>query len=214
MNLPKHLRRLMSNWFIITKDNIDINDDASEVYSPDEQISNILLKKRIFRRNVVISPLLNIYAELKLAYEDLGDDSVILDITPSFFEFASFIFENERDNTILRHLHIGDVVSINFGNGNNFVIIRAIFCHQKNDLRFAFVIVDWFEELNRTRLGCPMYQLQMTHTNQRRVFSISLVNAINIVHFVHCCKDEECIEGDHNSSNDLYMRNLYFFKAI
>jgi hypothetical protein len=30
MNLPKHLRRLMSNWFIITKDNIDINDDASE----------------------------------------------------------------------------------------------------------------------------------------------------------------------------------------
>ncbi|CAB4492881.1 unnamed protein product [Rhizophagus irregularis] len=131
MNLPKHLRRLMSNWFIITKDNIDINDDASEVYSPDERISNILLKKRIFRRNVVISPLLNIYAELKLAYEDLGDDSVILDITPSFFEFASFIFENERDNTILRRLHIGDVVSINFGNGNNFAIIRAIFCHQK-----------------------------------------------------------------------------------
>uniref|UniRef100_U9SVH3 Uncharacterized protein n=1 Tax=Rhizophagus irregularis (strain DAOM 181602 / DAOM 197198 / MUCL 43194) TaxID=747089 RepID=U9SVH3_RHIID len=139
MNLPKHLRRLMSNWFIITKDNIDINDDASEVmvlkvYSPDERISNILLKKRIFRRNVVISPLLNIHAELKLAYEDLGDDSVILDITPSFFEFASFIFENERDNTILRRLHIGDVVSINFGNGNNFAIIRAIFCHQKNDL--------------------------------------------------------------------------------
>ncbi|PKC56095.1 hypothetical protein RhiirA1_501645 [Rhizophagus irregularis] len=171
MNLPKHLRRLMSNWFIITKDNIDINDDASEVmvlkvYSPDERISNILLKKRIFRRNVVISPLLNIYAELKLAYEDLGDDSVILDITPSFFEFASFIFENERDNTILRRLHIGDVVSINFGNGNNFAIIRAIFCHQKNDLRFAFVIVDWFEELNRIRLGCPMYRLQMTHTNQ------------------------------------------------
>ncbi|GET65161.1 hypothetical protein GLOIN_2v1474421 [Rhizophagus irregularis DAOM 181602=DAOM 197198] len=213
MNLPKHLRRLMSNWFIITKDNIDINDDASEVmvlkvYSPDEQISNILLKKRIFRRNVVISPLLNIYAELKLAYEDLGDDSVILDITPSFFEFASFIFENERDNTILRHLHIGDVVSINFGNGNNFVIIRAIFCHQKNDLRFAFVIVDWFEELNRTRLGCPMYQLQMTHTNQRRVFSISLVNAINIVHFVHCCKDEECIEGDHNSKQFHFIHDL------
>ncbi|CAG8768461.1 21687_t:CDS:2, partial [Rhizophagus irregularis] len=177
MNLPKHLRRLMSNWFIITKDNIDINDDASEVmvlkvYSPDERISNILLKKRIFRRNVVISPLLNIHAELKLAYEDLGDDSVILDITPSFFEFASFIFENERDNTILRRLHIGDV------------------------------------ELNRTRLGCPMYRLQTTHTNQQRVFSISLVNAINVVHFVHCCKDEECIEGDHDSKQFHFIHDL------
>ncbi|PKC51505.1 hypothetical protein RhiirA1_447471 [Rhizophagus irregularis] len=29
MNLPKHLRRLMSNWFI-TKDNVDIKNDAEE----------------------------------------------------------------------------------------------------------------------------------------------------------------------------------------
>ena len=188
------------------------------VYSPDERISNILLKKSVFRRNVVASLLLNIQAELKLAYkdfEDFGDNSATLDITPSFFEFASYNFEKEKDNFVLCRLHIGDVVSINIGNENNFAIIRAIFCHQTNGLRSAFVIVDWFEGLNRTRLGCPVYRLHTSNTtNQRRVFSISLVNAINIAHFVHSCKDEECIEGDHDTRNDLYMRNLYFFKAV
>jgi hypothetical protein len=34
-------------------------------------------------------------------------------------------------------------------------------------------------------------------------FSISLVNAINVVHFVHSCNDEECIGGDHDCRNDL-----------
>jgi len=29
MNFPKHLKRLMSDWFI-TKDIVDIKDDASE----------------------------------------------------------------------------------------------------------------------------------------------------------------------------------------
>ena len=28
-NLPKHLRRMMSDWFV-TKDKVDINDDVSE----------------------------------------------------------------------------------------------------------------------------------------------------------------------------------------
>ncbi|CAB4443413.1 unnamed protein product [Rhizophagus irregularis] len=216
MNLPKHLRRLMSNWFI-TKDNVDIKNDAEEVCkvcSPDDRISNILLKKRVLRRNVEMPLLVNINEELKLAYEDFGDNSAIPNSMPLFFEYASFIFENERDNTILRRLRIGDVVSINIENGGNFAIIRAIFCHQKDNLRFAFVVVDWFEETNRTILGCPVYRLQMTNANLRRVFSICLVNAINVMHFVHNCRGEECIDGDHNSRNDLYIRNLYFFKAV
>jgi len=157
----------------------------------------------------------NIQAELKLAYEDFGENSAILNITPSFFEYASYVFEKEKDDFVICHLHIGDVVSINIEDGNNFAIIRAIFCHQKNDLQFAFVIVDWFEELNRIKLSCPVYRLQTTNTtNRRRVFSISLVNAINVMHFVHNCKDEECIGGDHDSRNDLYTRNLFFFKAV
>ena len=100
-----------------------------KVYSPDERISNISLKKRVIRRNIETSLLLNIQVELKLAYEDFGDNSAILNSTVSFFEYASFVFEREKDDTVLHRLHIRDIVSINIENGDNFAIIRAIFCH-------------------------------------------------------------------------------------
>jgi len=157
--------------------------------------------------------LLNVQKELKLAYEDLGDNSTLIYGTMSFFEYASFLFDKENGDTILCRLHIGDVVSVNIEEGENFAIIRAIFCHKKNDLRFAFIIIDWFEELNRKTLDCPVYRLRTTN-NWRKIFSINLVNAINFAHFIHSCKDEECIGGDHNSENNLYIRNLYFFKAV
>ena len=79
-----------------------------KVFSPDERISNILLKKHILQRNVETSLLLNIRAELKLAYKDLGDNSVILNSTPSFFKYASFDFVKKNGNTVLYHLHIRD----------------------------------------------------------------------------------------------------------
>jgi len=134
-----------------------------------------------------------------LAYEDLqGNNSIILNGTISFFGYASFLFEKENGDTILCRLHIGDVVSINLEEGENFAIIRAIFCHQQeNDLRFAFVTVDWFEDMNQTNLGCPVFRLR-TSSNWRKVFSINLVNAINTTHFVHICKDEKCTGGIHN----------------
>jgi len=184
-----------------------------KVCSPDECFSNILLKKRVVQRDVEASLLLNIQEELKLAYEDLGDNSVILNSMSSFFEYASFDFVKENGDTVLCRLHIGDVVTINIEDEDNFAIIKAIFCHQKNDTRFAFIIVDWFEKINRITLGCPVYRLQTTNSNFRKVFSISLVDAINTVHFVHNCKEEECM-GNHDFRNNLYIRNMYFFKAI
>ena len=159
--------------------------------------------------------MLNIQTELKFAYEDLGYNFLILNDTTSFFGYASFLLEKENGDIVLYRLHIGDIVSINIEDGENFAMIRAIFCHQKNDVRFAFIIVDWFEGLNQKILGCPVYRLiRGPKNNWRRVFSINLVNTSNIVHFVHSCKDEECDEGDHDTRNDLYLRNLYFFKAI
>ncbi|GBC02103.1 hypothetical protein RclHR1_04450011 [Rhizophagus clarus] len=94
-------QRMMSNWFV-TKDNADIKDDADEahmvlkVFSPDERISNILLKKRVPQRNVELSLLMNFHEELKLVYEDFGDSPVILNNTPSFFEYVSFVFEKKE----------------------------------------------------------------------------------------------------------------------
>jgi len=159
--------------------------------------------------------LLNIQAELKLAYKDLGNNSAVLNSIPSFFEYASFNFVKENTDIVLCRLHIGDVVSINIEDSidSNFAIIKAILCHQNNDLQFAFIIVDWFEDTNKTMLNCPIYRLRTTN-NCRKIFPISLVNAANTIHFVHSCKGEECVGGVHDVKNSLYMRNMYFFKAV
>ena len=124
----------------------------------------------------------------------------------SFFGYASFLFEKENGDTVLYRLHIGDVVSINIKDEENFAIVRAILCHQKNDVQLAFIIVNWFEEVNQKILGCPVYKLiRSPKNNYRRVFSINLVNAINIVHFVHSCRNEECDGDNHNSRNNMYI---------
>ena len=87
----------------------------------------------------------------------------------SFFGYASFLFEKENGDSCL---HIGDVVSINIKDGENFAIIRAILCHQKNDVRLAFIIVDWFEEVNQKILGCPVYKLIRSYKNNWRRVSL------------------------------------------
>ena len=78
--------------------------------------------------------MLNIQAELKLAYEDLGDNSAIFNSTMSFFGYASFLLEKENGDIVLCRLHIGNVISINIEDGENFTIVRAILYHQKNDI--------------------------------------------------------------------------------
>ena len=170
-------------------------------------IQNISLKKRI-HQNVEIP---NFQAELELAYGDLGDYSASPNSTLLFFEYVSYMLVKKDGSTALCHLHIGDIVSFNTEEpGDSFAIIQTIFYHQKNNHRFTFIIVDWLENTNQTMLDCPIYRLQ-TVANRRKIFSITLVNTINEVHFVHLCK-EDCIRGNHNFRNNLYMRNLYFFK--
>ena len=151
----------------------------------------------------------NFSSELALAYKDFGKHVISTD-QPSFFENTSFTFTKENGDTIRYTLHIDDIVSIGTDElGEGFAIIRGIFCHWNN----AFIIVDWFEETNLTKLDCPVYRLQVG-SNWRRIFSISIVNAINTAHFVHNCKDGECIEGSHDVRNNMYIRNMYFFKAV
>jgi len=124
LDMPKHLQRLMSDWFI-AKDIVDKKDVSKgkynikslieikdllilslKVYSPDERISNITLKKSVLRRDLQLFLSLNINAELKLAYEDLGNSFVTSNCTLSFFEYASFNFEENNDTTFYC-LHIG-----------------------------------------------------------------------------------------------------------
>ena len=157
-----------------------------------------------------------IQSELKQAYLDLDIDSVILNNNMvSFYEYASFNFTKENGDTVLCRLHIGDVVSIKLEEGENFAMIKAIFSHKQEyyNLQFAFIIVDWFEDMSQQMLGCPIFKLRKTST-WRKLFSINLVDSINSVHFVHYCKGDECTGSDHDSRNALYMRNAYFFKAV
>jgi hypothetical protein len=60
------------------------------------------------------------------------------------------------------------------------------------------------------KLGCPVYRLQDT----RQICSMSIVDTSSTVHFVHCCYNDECNNSGHDLENNLYMRNIYFFKAI
>ena len=151
----------------------------------------------------------NFQAELALAYEDFGE-YVASNDHPSFFESASFTVAKEQGNTIRCILHVGDIVSIDTDElEEGFAIVRGIFRHQN----LAFVIINWFEETNLTKLDCPVYRLQ-AENNWRRIFSINVINTVNAAHFVHDCKDGECIRDSHNFRNNMYIRNMYFFKAV
>ena len=163
-----------------------------------------MLKKRILQKNVDVSLLSNFQTELAIAYEDLNDYTSIPNRPSFFFEYASF-FIKKNDDTVQYYLHVRNVVSINMEEfEDNYAIIRTIFCHQKNDYRFAFIIINWFENTNQTKLGCPVYRLQ-TINNEWKIFSISTIDTVNTVHFVHNCKNNECSEENHDLRNNLYF---------
>ncbi|PKY53566.1 hypothetical protein RhiirA4_471875 [Rhizophagus irregularis] len=216
MSISQHLKRLMSDWFIAKDKKVNVmndgNEDVNEVYSPVSYISNILLKKHIKRKDVNLSLLTNFRAELALAYEDL-EKYIISNNQPSFFEYASFVYIKESSEAIRYALHIGDVVSIDtdeFGEG--LATVQGIFCH-RSDQNFAFIIIDWFESTSLAKLDCPIYKLQ-TGRSRRKIFPISVVNAVNRVHFIHNCNDGECIGGNHDFRNKTYIRNMYYFNTV
>src|SRR5581483_2322113 len=141
------------------------------VQSPVNYISKINLKKRISRRNIkeFLPDDVDFRVELALAYQDIGYESAICGKSYQFYEYASFLIE-DNDSTARYRLHIGETVTIITEDENqNFAILRSIFSHQRNDQRFAFIIVDWFETTNQTKLECPVYKLQRT-TRFRQIF--------------------------------------------
>ncbi|KAF0541219.1 hypothetical protein F8M41_005599 [Gigaspora margarita] len=118
-----------------------------------------------------------------------------------------------KDNETYAHyyLHVGDVVNISEKKDESFAILRSIFRYKRDNQHFAFIIIDRFELTNQKKLECPVYRLQ----NMREICSISEVDMNNTTHFIHYCNDNECIIGsEHNFENDLYIKNVYFFKAV
>jgi hypothetical protein len=114
--------------------------------------------------------------------------------------YVCFLVE-DNDTTIQYRLHVGEVATIMAENDNRkFAIIRSIFSHQRNNQRYAFIIVDWFEITNQMRLECPIYKLRIAIEHQR-IFPIGKVDTRSTAHFIHNCNDG-CVEGNHDLGNN------------
>lgn len=139
----------------------------------------------------------------------MGYESLFFKSSCRHYELASFLVEDNGINT--RYcLHIGEVVSIiSVENNESFAILRSIFSHEINDQCFAFIVIDRFELTSQVKLECPVYRLRDTQS----IRPISEVNTNGIAHFIHCCNNE-CISGSHEFGNDLYIKNMYYFKAV
>jgi hypothetical protein len=131
-----------------------------------------------------------------------------------FYELATYYYEDEYGAFNKHYLHVGDIVMIQEQEeyDESYVIIEAIFSHRGNNNKlYAFVIVKWFEETFRIKLGCPIYKIQ-TDNQLRCIFPLSAIDLINKAHFIHDC-DDSCTMS-HNLLNTNYIKNMYYFNAI
>ncbi|KAF0463787.1 hypothetical protein F8M41_026575 [Gigaspora margarita] len=177
----------------------------------DECISNIILKKRIPKKKIEENfPNDSTFRKkLALIYREMGYKSAFVEDSCQHYEIGCFLGNNGTDTQYC--LHIGDVVTIaSEEKGDSFAILQSVFSHKKNNRHFAFIIINEFELTSQKKLECPVYRLQKSH----RIYSISKVNTNNAAHFIHYCNNSECIGGDHNFRNDLYIKNMYFFKVV
>lgn len=218
----------MNDWFIVDK-SIEPEDDENEglikipliciktflLYVSSnyyirlgENISSVYLNKRIPKRKVeaILPNDVNFRRELLSVYQDMGYVSPFLEGSYRHYELASFLVDDDGVNKQHR-LHVGEIISISEGNSESFAILRSIFSHERNNQRFAFIIINRFEITNQTKLECPVYRLQ----DRRTIHPISAVNTNDTAHFVHYCNNE--CNGSHEFGNGLYIRNMYFFKA-
>ncbi|CAG8603865.1 22221_t:CDS:2, partial [Racocetra persica] len=135
-NITKYLK---SNWFVFEKPK-NIENDTNEE-----------------------SILLNLNVQLELFYEDLEYSYPAWNNSLLFFEYASFLIE-ESGTSIQCYLHVEDVVLINSDKEEeSFSIIYSIFCDQKDEHNTTFIIINWLENTNQTKLDCLVYRLHTTN---------------------------------------------------
>lgn len=135
-----------------------------------------------------------------------------------FYNFASYIFQDENGDNRKIKVHVGDIVEIALvENESGYARIEAIFKHHGNDEQdHVFIYVSWFEDvLKQTELLlCPIYRLQKyTNDSWYRVHPISTVKSTPEISFVHNC-DSRCTVDHHETSNSEYIRNEFLFTAI
>ena len=189
--------------------------------SPVNFISNISLKRRMSKQNRenLFSHLPNFRSELQNAYDnDIGFKELLTQFNLiSWYEFASYTIEENNGTFLKVRLHVNDYITINEEDfGESYAMIKGIFRHKGNNGNYyAFIVVDWFKDINQkhTILECPLYQIQSVG-NQRwkSIFSIHMIHEVQKVHFVHNCKSE--CQDHYNTTNRIWIKNDYYFSAI
>jgi hypothetical protein len=209
--------------------NIDFLTSLSQLFnffldlvtSPVDFISGISLKRRMPKqdRDNLLSNLPDLKSELLASYKDVGFGAALIYFNQaiSWYEFASYIIEEENGTFSQVNLHLNDFITIDEEDfDKSYAIIRGIFRHKgNNEKHYAFIAVDWFEDVNQEHsiLKCPLYHLRTMESQRwRSIFPISVINSAQKVHFVHNC-NSGC-QDHYNSTNRTWVKNNYYFTAI
>ncbi|POG60455.1 hypothetical protein GLOIN_2v1487024 [Rhizophagus irregularis DAOM 181602=DAOM 197198] len=210
-SLTSNFRHILTNWYITeNKETSNEHDEQDNVTSPVNFITHITLKKGVSqqdRENIMLN-LPHFNSELLLSFEDIGFKSALIYSQMSWYKLATYIIEETTSGVFSKiHLHIGDFVTIQEENHDEcYAIIKGIFKYKANNNKFyAFIIIDWFEEIKRVHhvLKCPLYRIQATYdTCWRRIFPILVIDRVQKVHFVY------------DATNECWIKNDFFFTAI
>ncbi|CAI2163860.1 11054_t:CDS:1 [Funneliformis geosporum] len=106
--------------------------------------------------------------DLALTYKSFGHYASLINKSCKFYEYASYIQDDNYTSEIKCNLHKNDIVMIQVQDfDKSYAIIKAIFKHKGNDKQYyPFIYVDWFEDVhqNCNKLGCPLYSLCHNNT--------------------------------------------------
>ena len=125
----------------------------------------------------------------------------------------------DNNNEFYAHvkLHISDVVTIKEEGGESYAIIKAIFTHKYNDENvYAFIWIDWLKDVEHTDslLRCLIFEKQRElDARWYHIYSISIINNIPKVHFVHACPSSGSADI-HDTTNIQYFKNIFFYKTV
>jgi hypothetical protein len=141
--------------------------------------------------------------ELYLSYRDMGFNASIVNSKLRWYELATYTIEENNGNFLKVYLHLNDFVTIQDEEfKESYAIVKGIFRHKgNNENDYAFIVVDWFENIEKEHslLKCPLYQLQTK--NWRRIFPINVIDSVQKVHFI-------------NYSKTKWIKNDFYFTAI
>ncbi|CAG8743787.1 10376_t:CDS:2 [Rhizophagus irregularis] len=170
--------------YILSNEKVDYKLPIEEV---DDKISNDCEMSNEIQKELFEEEPFN-----KESFEELFDNNEYFKI----YNCGDFVVYKETVSKIGRILAIVEM------HGELKIIIQRV-------LRFDELPKNLQSNDRRKRSHIEVW-LQDT----RQICSMSVVDTSSTVHFVHCCHDDECNSGEHDFGNNLYMRNIYFFKAI